>query len=161
STRLLVNQPRTPRLELVERRLNVLHTQGDVMQPGASFLEMPRDRRIGRRRFEKFQLRFANGNEGCPYTLRNDVLGLLDFETQRVAVKGERGGQIPHGDPDVVQDSSHIVRSSYASLKASAFNPARRSNSAAAEYGSVSRAAMRSTILASSPGRRISRSRYS
>ena len=42
------------------------------------------------------------------HPLRRDFLGRFDLEAQGVAIERQRRPQILHGDPDVIEDSSHI-----------------------------------------------------
>src|SRR5471030_1095214 len=81
--RLFVDEPHAARLELRERRANVLDPQRDVMQAGAPLLEIPGDRRVRRGRFKKLEARFAHRYEMRADALRHDVFGRLDLETKR------------------------------------------------------------------------------
>ena len=58
--RLLVDQPHAARLELRQRRVDVVDAQRDVMQARAALLDELRDRRVGRRRLEQFERRLAD-----------------------------------------------------------------------------------------------------
>ena len=57
--RLLVDQPHAARLQLRERRVDVVDAQRDVMEPGPALLDELRDRRVGRGRLEQFERRLA------------------------------------------------------------------------------------------------------
>ena len=69
--RLLVDELRAAGLELRECRVDVFHAQRDVVESWAALLDIFRNRRVGRRRFEQLQLRFPTGTK-CART-RCDV----------------------------------------------------------------------------------------
>jgi len=105
---LLVDQLRAARFQLRERRVDVLDTQRDVVQPGAALLDVLRDRRFGSGRLEQFEAGLADRHEMRAHVLRRDVLGRLDLEPERVAVERGRGRQILHRDADVIEDRLHF-----------------------------------------------------
>src|SRR6266545_2568815 len=106
--RLIVDQPRAPRLELRDRRIDVVHTKRDVMDARAALLDVLRDRRLGRCGLQQLELRFADRHEMRAHVLRRHVFGWLHVEPERVPVKRERRSEIFHGDADVVEDGLHI-----------------------------------------------------
>ena len=105
--RLFVDEPRAAALELRQRRRDVVHAQRDVVQPGAALLDVLRDRRVRRRRLQKLEARVAHGHEAGAHSLRDDVLGRLDLEAERIAIERQRGVQVAHGDADMVQNGFH------------------------------------------------------
>src|SRR5919198_3369294 len=144
---LVVDEPRAACPELGERRMDVVDAQRDVVNPRPALLDVLRDWRVRRGCFQQLQFRLADGYEMRPHGLGRDLLGRLDLEPQRIAIKGERGGEILYRDADVIENCFHRCR------------PAFRSSVVAAVYGSSSRAAMRSTIPPSSSGASTCRSR--
>src|SRR5262252_625079 len=106
-TRRLVDQPHPTRFQLRKRGMDVLDAQRDVMQAGAALVDVFRDWRFGRRRFEQLQPRLADWREMRPDFLRVDVLRPLDLETKCVAIERERGGQILDGNADVIEGGFH------------------------------------------------------
>ena len=108
-TRLLVDQLDAARLELRQRGANVVDAQRDVMEARAALLDELRDRRLGRGRLE--QLRgsdcWPTGTKCARTCCDAHLLGRLDLEPERVAIERERGGEILHGDADVIEDSFH------------------------------------------------------
>jgi len=93
-----------------------------------------------------------------PVLVVNDAVALYNIDLYVAIRHGNdphawtltlESGQVLHGDADVVENGPHEV----GELRA------RPSRSAAAVYGSTSRAAMRSTICANSPAFRTCRSR--
>ena len=54
--RLLIDQPHAARLQLRQRRGDVVDPQRDVVQPGPALLDVFRDRRIRRGGLEQFEL---------------------------------------------------------------------------------------------------------
>ena len=105
--RLLVDQPGAARLELRQRGVDVVHAQRDVVQARAALVGVLRDRRIGRGRFEQFQLGLADRQEMRAHALRGDLFGRFDLEAERVAIERERRREILHRDADVIEDSLH------------------------------------------------------
>ena len=105
--RLLVDEPRAARLQLRERGMDVVDAQRDVMEPGAALADVLRDRRVGRRRLEQLELRFPDGHEVRADALRRHFFRRLDLEAERVAIERQRGRQVLHRDPDVIQDGLH------------------------------------------------------
>ena len=151
----------------MSRLRDVVDAQRDVVQPRPALLDVFRDGGIRRRPFEQLQLRAADRDEVGAHALRRDLLGRLDLQPERVAIEGERGGQVFHGNADVIENGFHIPVAVQEFLRGfrvlvcvvATHRVALRNKSVAAEYGSSSRAAIRSTIDASSPGASMSRSR--
>src|SRR5437588_1454593 len=117
------------------------------MQAGTALLDVSRDGGIRSGCFQQLERRAAHRYEMRAHALRLDCLGRVDLEAKRVAVERERRLQVLDGNADVIENGFHL--------------DARFSRSEAAEYGSSSRAEMRSTIRCSSPGASTSRSRRS
>jgi hypothetical protein len=105
--RLLVDQADAARLQLRQRRADVVHPQRHVMQPGTALVGEPGDWRIGRRRFQQLQRGAAGGDEVRTHALRGDFLGADDVEAERVAVEGQRGVDVLHRNTDVIEDGFH------------------------------------------------------
>ena len=111
--RRFIDEPDAPRFELREGRSDVVHPERDVVDAGASFLEVLRDGRIGGHRFEKLELRAvvlvrpADRKEVCSDALRRHFFGRLDFEAERVTIEREGSLNVFDGDPDVVEDGFH------------------------------------------------------
>ena len=82
-----------------ERRANVVDAQRDVMQPRPALGEIPRDRRIGRRRLEQLEARLADRHEMRAHALRRHLFGRLDLEAERVAIERERRRQVATAMP--------------------------------------------------------------
>src|SRR5262249_49916410 len=78
-TGVLTDQTGAPRLQMRERRPDVVDVERDVVQPGTAFFKKPRDRRVSRRRLQQLELRFANRNERRAHPLRGHLLGRLDL----------------------------------------------------------------------------------
>src|SRR5438128_2357604 len=93
---------------MLQRRCNIVHTQGDVVQPRSALLDVLRNWRIWRRPLEQFQLGLAGGNEMRTDALRGDVLRAFDFETKRVTIEGDGSREIAHRNSHVIQYCSHI-----------------------------------------------------
>ena len=148
--RLLVHELRAARLELRQGCIDVVDAQRDVMQARAALLDVLRDGRIRRGRFQQLEARLPRRHEMHPHTLGGDLLGRFHFQAQRVAIERQRRVEILHGDADVVEHRFHWRLAPVM---------ARARRSFAALYGSSSRAAMRSTIDDSSPGFITARSR--
>src|SRR5437588_1088221 len=106
--RLLVYEPYAARLQSRERLRDVVDAQRDVVQPRPALLDVLRDGRIRRRPFEQLQLRAADRDEVGAHALRRDLLGRFDLQPERVAIEGERGGQVFHGNADVIENGFHI-----------------------------------------------------
>ena len=89
------------------------------------------------------------------HALRRHLFGRLDLEAERVAVERQRRREIRDRDADVIENRLSC-RASRSSSRPSApvrlGRDAARVQRSAAVYGSISRAAMRSTIAPSSPG---------
>ena len=111
--RLLVDQPDAARLQLRERRRDVVDAQRDVMQAGPALLEVLRDRRIRRRRLEQLERRLRRRGMKCART-RCDATSSrrLDLEPERVAIERQRRVEIADGDADVIEDGFHVRPSS-------------------------------------------------
>ena len=95
------------RLELRERRVDVVDAQRDVMQARAALVDVLRDRRVGRRRLEQLELRLADRHEVRAHALRRDLFRRFDLEPERVAIERERRGEIRDRDADVIEDGFH------------------------------------------------------
>jgi hypothetical protein len=94
---------RTPR----QRRVDVFHPQSDVVQAGAALVEILRDRRIRRRRFQHLERRVAGVQERRSHLLRRNLLGDLDVQAEHVPEERKRRLQIAHGDPDMIENGFH------------------------------------------------------
>ena len=105
--RLFVDHPDAARPELGDRRVDVVDPQRDVVEAGTALVDVPRDRRLRRRRLEQLELRLPDRDEMRAHLLARHLLGGFDLEAERVTVERQRGGQIFHGDADVVEDSFH------------------------------------------------------
>jgi hypothetical protein len=77
------------------------------MQPRPPLVDVLGDGGIGRRRFEEFQRRLADGYEVRPDSLGRDLFGLLDHEAQRVSIERERRRQIADRNADVIENGLH------------------------------------------------------
>ena len=130
-SRVLVDEPHPAFAQLPQRRVDIFHSERNVMQPGAARADELRDRRIRRRRLEHLEGRLPGFEERRPNTLRRNVFRRLDVQTQHVLEERKGSLQIAHRDPDVVQDGFH-------------FRALERISDAAV-YGSSSLFAMRST----------------
>ena len=91
------------RLQLRQRRGDVVDPQRDVVQARPALLHVLRDRRIGRGRFEQLERRLADRHEMRADALRRDLLGRFDLEAERVAIERQGGGEIGDGDADVIE----------------------------------------------------------
>ena len=107
-TRRLVDEADAARLEVGERRRNVLDAQRDVVDAGTALLDEFRNGRIGRGRFEQLQGGLSDRDEVRPDTLRPHVLGRLDVEAERVPVERQRLVDVLDRDADVIENSSHL-----------------------------------------------------
>src|SRR3954464_12366045 len=107
------------------------------MKTWPSLVEVLRDRRVRRSRFEQLELGFADRYEMRPHALRLHVLRDLDLEPERVAIKRQRFLHVFHGNPDVIQRRLHL-------------RTVRVTSVSAAVYGSSSRAAIQSSSCCSS-----------
>ena len=105
--RMFVDQPDAARSEMVDCGADVVDPQRDVVEAGTALVDIPRDRRLRRRRLEQLELRLPNRDEMRANLLARHLLGGFDLEAERVTVERQRGGQIFHGDADVVEDSFH------------------------------------------------------
>ncbi len=151
SARFLVHEADAFRFQHRERRPKILDAQRDVVQAGSAPLDVLGDRRVRGGGFEQFERRFANRNEMRAHALRPNLLRRIDVQTKGVAIERERLLDITDRDTDVIE----------ASLQLCAFvlTSVRPRSSAAAEYGSSVRAAMRDNMASNSPGASTSRSR--
>ena len=104
---LVVDEPRAPGFEVREGRMDVLHAQRDVMQAGPSLPDVFRDRRFRCGRFQQLELRFTDRHEMRAHALGRHILGRLDLQTQRVAIKRQRRRQVLHRDADMIEHSLH------------------------------------------------------
>jgi hypothetical protein len=77
------------------------------MKAGAAFVDVLRNRRIGRGRFEQLELRLSCGQKMRADALAADVLAVLDLQAERVAEKGERARELRDGNADVVESRVH------------------------------------------------------
>ena len=91
----------------------------DVVQAGAAFVDVLRDRRFGRGRLEQLEPRLADRREVRAHLLRGDILGRFDLEAERIAVERERRLEILHGDANVIQNGFHTDKSSSSSFVSS------------------------------------------
>jgi hypothetical protein len=105
--RLLVDEPRAARLQLRQSGGDVVDAQRDVMEAGAALLDVPRNRRIGRRGLEELKLRLPHRNEVRANALRGHVFRCFYGKTERIAVKGKSGVEIFHRDADVIENGLH------------------------------------------------------
>ena len=60
-------------------------------------------------RFEKLEAGFADRDEVRAHLLRRDVFGRFDVQAERVAIERERGVEILHRDPDVIENGFHFT----------------------------------------------------
>ena len=97
--RLLVDEPRPARLQLRQRRANVIDPQRDVVQARAALVDVLRDRRVGGRRLRAARGWIADRDEVRAHALRCDLFGRLDLEAQRIAIKRQRGVEIATAMP--------------------------------------------------------------
>ena len=88
--------------QLVERSLDIVDPQGDVMQTGPALPEKFRDRRIRRRRLQQLQRRGARCEKLRAYALGRDIFRRLHLEAQAVAKECQGRFQIGDSDTDVV-----------------------------------------------------------
>ena len=105
--RRLVDQPHALRLQLRQRRRDVVDAQRDVVDAGPALLDVLRDRRIGRRRFEQLERRLADRNEVRAHPLRRHLLGRLDLEPERVAIERQRRVEVLDRNADVIEPRLH------------------------------------------------------
>src|SRR2546427_639388 len=105
--RRLVDEPYAARLQARERLRDVVDAQRDVVQPRPTLHDVLRDGGIRRRPFEQLQLRAADRDEVGAHALRRDLLGRFDLQPECVAIEGERGGQVFHGNADVIENGFH------------------------------------------------------
>jgi hypothetical protein len=147
----LVNEPDTVRAQFRDRRLDIFHAKRDVMQTGTAPLEVFGHGGVGAYSFEQLQCGFADRDEMRPYALRRDLLRGMDRQAEPVAVEGQRLIQSFDDDGDVIQYGFHWVRSRPHPLARGTRRPYCSMSSAAAEYGSISPAPMRSMVRLISP----------
>ena len=89
--------------------MDVVDAQRDVVQAGASLLDVLRDRRSGAVASSSSSLDCPDRHEVRAHALRRHLFGRLDLEAERVAIERQRRGQVLHGDADVVQDGFHVA----------------------------------------------------
>src|SRR5205809_7555666 len=77
------------------------------MKARTALLDVLRDRRRWRGRFQQLEPRVAHRREMRPHLLRRHILGRLDVEAERVAVKSQRGVEILDGNADVIENGPH------------------------------------------------------
>ncbi len=98
-TRRLVDQPDAGRLQLGQRRVDVIDRERHVMQPGAALLEELRDRRLGRGGLEQFEQAFTGRQEVRAHLLAGDELVVRRPAARAVAVERGRRGRIATAMP--------------------------------------------------------------
>ncbi len=105
--RLLIHQPHTFRLELRQRRLDVVDAKRDVVDAGAASLHISRDRRIRGRCLEQLQRRLSQRDEVSANTLRRHFFRRFDIQTQCVAIERQRLVEVGDGNADVIEPRFH------------------------------------------------------
>ena len=86
----LVDQLHAGLLERAQRRLDVCHLVGDVVQPGALSGEEPADGRVGAQRREQLDVVLADVQQHRLDALLGDDLAVGDRQLEAVAVELER-----------------------------------------------------------------------
>src|SRR5258706_5559482 len=152
--RLLVNKADASRIQLLQRIPDVGHAQRNVMDAWSALLDVFRDRGVAGGRLEELDRRLTNCDEVRSYPLGVHLLRRLDLEVERILVERQRLAEVLHGDTDVIEDGLHGRRVS--PVDVTFWAATRRMMSAAAEYGSISREAMPSTMRWNSPAGSVS-----
>ena len=140
------------RLQLRERR--AMSSTRSVMwcRPGTALLDVPRDRRVRRRRLEQLELRLADRHEMRAHALRRAPLRAL---RSRGRARRDRTRARPPDPPRRCRrDRGRLSRDqgNRESWKSGKCSASAEESRPPRVYGSTSRAAIRSTIAASSPG---------
>src|SRR4029079_11572263 len=83
------------------------HSQRDVVQTRAAFVQVPGDWRTGGGGFEQLQPRASDRDEMGTDLLRPDLLRRFDVQTESVAVERECRVEVLDGNPDVIENGFH------------------------------------------------------
>jgi hypothetical protein len=108
-TRRLVDHPEATRLQPLDDRKDIGHSQRDVVQTRAAFVQIPGDWRTGGGRFEQLQPRASDRDEMGTDLLRPDLLRRFDVQTESVAVERECRVEVLDGNPDVIENGFHKI----------------------------------------------------
>jgi hypothetical protein len=77
------------------------------MNAGAALVDEASDCRVWRRRLQQLQRRTAGGDEVCAHVLLAHLLRHMDVQAERVAVERQRGVDVAHRNPNVVEHRPH------------------------------------------------------
>jgi len=99
---VLVDQAYTGRLELGERRVDVRHAVGDVMQPGAPAREVLAHGRLWTERREELDVSVPDIQQSRVNPLVGDRLPMHQRHPKHVPVVGDRG-------LDVIDSHAHVI----------------------------------------------------
>lgn len=86
-SRLFIDQTRSCFLHFPERFAYVPDLNGDVMNARPALVEKPGNRRVGRRRLEQLNPRFANRQHRHADFLLGYFFNAFDLETQRLSIE--------------------------------------------------------------------------
>src|SRR5262245_500204 len=89
--RLLVDESDAARLQRGEHFRHILDAKRQVVNAGAAFFDVLRNRRRGRSGLQEFDSRLADGREVNAHLLRRHVFSPFDLEAERVAIERKRG----------------------------------------------------------------------
>src|SRR5689334_6057641 len=127
-----VDQPCAFLFQLRERRFDVAHLNGDVMNSGAAFTQKLSHCRFGAQRLEQFDVRVTNRQHANSDALLRDFFGCVRFEPESVAPNGEPICDGGRGYSDVIDlHLSELMSSStaeYGSRRRVATSSASRSS---------------------------------
>jgi hypothetical protein len=98
-------------LEAVQRRVDVVHGVGDVVQPLAVSLYELADRRVGAKRAQQLNVTFADVEEHRLDALRLDGLAVRDGHPEGALIKRDCGVEVGYGDADMVDAAEHGAES--------------------------------------------------
>ena len=128
--RPVAEHPRPLRLQPVARREDVVDLVAEVMDPAARVLrEEGRDRRGLPQRMQELDLGVRQLDEDHGHPVLRLVLRRPDPRAQRVAILRRRGGEVRHGDGDMVEPSDHA-----ASTRPHSAAPGKRGRTAASRH---------------------------
>ena len=100
---------RTPRVERCANAADRSSTRSVMWKARAALVEVLRNRRIRRSRFQQFETRVAGMDEVRPHTLRGHLFGTIQLQAKCVMEEGQRRPEVGHGDADVIEIRFHTA----------------------------------------------------
>lgn len=100
--RLAINHTHTFRLHVGNGAFNIIDFEGDVLDAGAALVEIACDGAVRVDGFEQLELDVREGVEQGAHALVFDDFLVAEVEAQDVAIQVFGGGDVGHGDAEVV-----------------------------------------------------------